>query len=136
VDKNARDIARLSAELARLRSQVVVRPAAPAAADNDETWIEIIGGNALASGYDCIQYADSVTPAAVYDPDVDTSYPVGLGNGYLWINGERQADRVLVRHRFSANQVPIEQGRPVQTSGTETLSYSGTDMTAYLVYWL
>jgi len=105
--------------------------------------IQIIGGNAMASGIQAIQYAASVTLAQVYDPDVDTAYISGLGNGWLFIDGIRQANRVLVRHDFIGDQTPLITGRRVAVRGTVALTYTDpgppivtTDMTAYLLDWI
>jgi hypothetical protein len=94
----------------------------------------IIGGNALATGHESIQYAASVTPGAVYDPDVDTVYPAGLGNGWLFVDGVQQLNRVLVRHDFTGYTQPLLAGRIMGVRGTVTLYYpSDPDgpMTAY-----
>ena len=98
--------------------------------------IQIIGGNPMASGIESLQYAATVTVPQVYDPDVDTSYVQGLGNGWLFIDGIRQPNRVLVRHDFIGDQTPLITGRRVATRGTVTLTYSATDMTAYLLDWI
>lgn len=127
-------IRRLEQELAALRAQVPVRT--PRARRERDIWAQIIGGNPLASGIEAIQYAASVTPLAVYDPDVDTAYPNGLGNAWLFIDGKRQLDRVLVRHNFIGDQTPVLSGRPVQVFGSETLTFSGTDMIAYYIAWI
>jgi len=105
--------------------------------------IQIIGGNAMASGIEAIQYAATVTMPKVYDPDVDTAYVAGLGNGWLFANGIRQPNRVLVRHDFIGDQTPLITGRRVSVSGTVTLTFTAagppivtTPMTVYLVDWL
>lgn len=97
--------------------------------------VRILYGQTLTSGVNVIKYAASVTPAAVYDPAVDTSYPAGLGNGYLYLDGVVQDDLVLVRHDFAGDQAPLLSGRVLLVVGTETLTYSGTDMTAYRLGW-
>jgi len=107
----------------------------PSPADSVER-IQIIGGNPLASGIEAVQYAASVTLAQAYDPDVDTAYVAGLGNGWLFRDGIRQPDRVLVRHDFIGDQTPLITGRRVSVSGTVTLTHSATDMTVYLIDWL
>lgn len=113
----------------------LLRPAlAPPISKN--IWAQIIGGNPLSSGIECIQYAASVTPLAVYDPDVDTAYPNGLGNAWLYIDGILQTNRILVRHSFTGDQSPILSGRIVALNGREILTYSGTDMVARVVYWI
>jgi len=105
--------------------------------------IQIIGGNPLASGIEAIQYAATVTMPKVYDPDVDTAYVAGLGNGWLFLNGIRQPNRVLVRHDFIGDQTPLITGRRVSVSGTVTLTHTAagppivtTPMTVYLIDWL
>lgn len=129
-----REIERLHRDLARLRAQVPVRMP-PSAVATPVKVVEIIGGQDLGGGYLGIVYAPSVTPAAVYDPDVDTDYPDGLGNAWLWIDGVRQANRVLARHDGETTQYPLAAGHRARVRGTETLTYSGTDMTVYTVRW-
>lgn len=97
--------------------------------------VRIIGGNPV-GGIEQIVYAASVTPPKVYDPDVDTSYVDGLGNAWLFRDGVRQADRVLVRHDWLDDATPLLSGRIVGVRGTVTLTYSGTDFTAYLLDWI
>ena len=92
--------------------------------------LQIIGGNELASGIPTIQYSATVTPLAVYDPDVDTVYPTGLGNAWLWVNDEIDS-RVLARNRFAGDQAAWFSGRFLDVTGTEILTYSATDMTVY-----
>lgn len=97
-------------------------------------WIS--GGNILATGHEAIQYAASVTPTAVYDPDVDTAYPVGLGNGWLFVNGVMQLNRVLIRHDFTGYTQPLLAGRIMGVRGTSTLYYPAEPdgpMTVYLL---
>lgn len=130
-----REIDRLQRDLARLRAQVPVR-VAPSASDPVFLTVRIIGGNPLASGVECIQYAASVTPPKVYDPDVDTSYVTGIGNAYLYRNGQPVAGAVLVRHDWVADQMPLRSGRVLRVRGTVTLTYSGTDFTAYTLDWM
>lgn len=126
---------RLESELIRLRQQVPLRIGAIPSSAVVDRWVQIIGGNPLASGFECIQYAPSVTPLALYDPDVDTAYPTGLGNGWLWEDGER-IGRVLVVHDYEGDQTPADSGRPVAVNGTTTLTYGSDTMTAYRVHWL
>lgn len=100
-----------------------------------DLWIKTIGGNPLASSLETIQYSATVTPAAVYDPEVDTVYPTGLGNGYLITDGVI-GNKVLVRHSYAVDPSPLLSGRPVRVNGTEILSYGGTDMLCYVVHWI
>jgi hypothetical protein len=125
---------RIQTQIDRLSARVPVRLGSAVTAVVDR-WVQIIGGNPLASGFECIQYAPSVTPLALYDPDVDTSYPTGLGNGWLWEDGER-IGRVLVVHDYEGDQTPADSGRPVAVNGTTTLTYGSDTMTAYRVHWL
>ena len=99
--------------------------------------IQIIGGNPLNSGIEAIIYAESCTPGVSgYNADIDVIYEEGLGNGWLFINGQRQPNRVLVRHDFIGDQTPLMTGRRVSTSGTTQVSGSGGTMTAYIVDWI
>lgn len=132
----AQGVARLRTEVGKLQEngqRRIIYPGStpPAPAAVKQVWI--IGGNALATGQEAIQYAATVTPAAVYDPDVDTVYPQGLGNAWLYIDGIRQTDRVLVHHDFLGYTQPLLAGRIMGVIGTEILTYSGTDMTVYLL---
>jgi len=137
----AREIDRLRAQLQRLQDRVPVR--LPPGGEARVLRIQIIGGNPLASGIEAVQYAASVTLAQAYDPDVDTAYIAGLGNGWLFINGIRQPNRVLVRHDFIGDQTPLITGRRVSARGTVTLTFTAagppivtTPMAVYLVDWL
>lgn len=93
----------------------------------------IIGGQ-VSSSIDIIQYAASVTPAAVYDPDVDASYPAGLGRAWLIEDG-LAVSRVLVRHNVAGWRVPFVAGQAPRTLTTVTITYSGTDMTCWVPSW-
>ena len=98
--------------------------------------LQVIGGTLL-SGVDCIRYASSLTPTKVWDPEVDTTgYDVGLGRGWLYINGQRQSKRVLIRHDFAIRPRPIPSGAMLRGFSTVTLTYSGTNFTAYVFDWL
>lgn len=102
----------------------------------------VTGGNAalIGGGIEGIQYASTVTPTAVYDPNVDTVYPAGLGNGELYVNGVRQAGKVLIRHNFYGNQWAVLQSAMLRVAGTVTLTYdpgSGpVPMTCYTFDWI
>jgi len=105
--------------------------------------IQIIGGNVMASGIEALQYAATLTLTQAYDPDADTVYIPGLGIGWLFIDGIRQANRVLVRHDFIGDQTPLITGRRVAVRGIVALTYTDpgppivvTGMTAYLIDWL
>ncbi len=96
----------------------------------------IIGGNPFASGLEGIAYAASVAPLAVYDPDVDTAFPDGLGTCWVYINGLRQLHKYLFRHNFLGDQSRLITSREVGIIGSETLSFGGTDMTALTASWV
>lgn len=119
----------------RSRSREVISPRGGAGATTLRT-LRIIGGNLAALAVEGIGYAETVTPAAVYDPDVTTVYPLGLGNAWLFIDGVRQPNRVLVRHEWIGDQTPLLSGRMVAVRSTGTLSFGGTDMTVYFMSWL
>lgn len=129
-------VAELEQEVADLRERLRQVPGvfSPSSEEQPKLAIQIIGGNTI-SGIDCIKYASTVTPAAVYDPDVTTAYPDGLGRGWLWSNGAR-IGRVLVRHAFLALPYPMQIGRVLRVAGTASISYDpGTgpvSMTCYL----
>lgn len=96
-----------------------------------ELSLEIIGGYLL-SGIDSVRYAASLTPTKVWNPEVDTaSYDAGLGRAWLFINATRQPTRVLIRHDNSGHPRPLIAGARVRCVGTVTLTYSGTNFTAY-----
>jgi len=124
--------------IARLRQEMAMRPirvpTRGGGSVQPKQSIQIIGGNTV-SGIDCIKYASTVTPAAVYDPDVDTAYPDGLGRGWMWVNGARSS-RVLVRHWLLAWPYPVLPPRLLRVAGTTSISYDpGTgpvSMTCYL----
>jgi hypothetical protein len=104
--------------------------------------LSVLGGNAalIGGGIEGIQYASTVTPAAVYDPDVTTVYPAGLGYGVLFNNGVRQAGNVLIRHDYYGNQWAVLQSALLRVAGTVSLSYDpGTGpvtMTCYTFDWI
>lgn len=128
--------------IARLRQELAMRPirvpTRGGGSVQPKQSIQIIGGNTV-SGADCIKYASTVTPAAVYDPDVTTAYPDGLGRGWLFINGVIQSRRVLVRHAFVGYERPVFASSVWGVLATTSLSYDpGTgpvSMTAYLLAW-
>lgn len=96
-----------------------------------ELSLEIIGGYLL-SGIDSVRYAASLTPTKVWNPEVDTaSYDAGLGRAWLFVNATRQPTRVLIRHDNSGHPRPLIAGARVRCVGTVTLTYSGTNFTAY-----
>lgn len=99
--------------------------------------VDVGNGDIIGNDLEGIVYAPSVTPADVYDPNVDTVYPAGLGCGFLYINGELQSGKVLIRHNYAHYPVPLLTGTVLSSPGTTTLTYDpGTgpvSMTAYLV---
>lgn len=124
--------------IARLRQEMAMRPirvpTRGGGSVQPKQSVQIIGGNTV-SGIDCIKYASTVTPGAVYDPDVDAVYPDGLGHAWLYVNGIIQSRRVLVRHNLVASELPMYVGQVWAVLTTTTLTYSGTDMTAYVPSW-
>lgn len=116
-------VAELEQEVADLRERLRQVPGvfSPSSEAQPKLALQIIGGNTV-SGIDCIKYASTVTPAAVYDPDVDTAYPDGIGRGWLWSNGVRSR-RVLILHGFAGFPYPVQAGRIFRASGTESISY-------------
>jgi hypothetical protein len=127
-----REIERLKGENERLRGLVPIRQ--EASAPSSFRFVQVIGGNTLASGQDGINFASTVTPTAAYDPDVDTTYPDGLGRGWLYSNG-RILRRVLLRHDYGAYTAPFLVGRRIKIGGTVSLTYSGTSFIAYTPDW-
>lgn len=127
-------VAELEQEVADLRERLRQVPGVfSPSSDQPKLAIQIIGGNTV-SGLDCIKYASTVTPAAVYDPDVDAAYPDGLGRGWLWSNGVR-GSRVLVRHWLSAWPFPLQPPRLLRVAGTTTISYDpGTGPVSMICY--
>ncbi len=102
----------------------------------DSLVLQVIGGQNV-SGIDMIKFAATVTPTALWDPNVNTSgYDNGLGYGYLFINGAVQVSKVLIRHSFYAHLRPVPSGARLRVAGTEVLTYSGSPMTAYIFDWM
>ena len=132
---NPRDLTRFQRELSMRPIRV---PTRGGGATQPKRAVQIIGGQTV-SGIDCITYASTVTPGAVYDPDVDTAYPDGLGRGWLFINGVLQSRRVLVRHAFVGYERPVFASSVWGVLATTSLSYDpGTgpvSMNAYLLAW-
>ncbi len=95
------------------------------------TRVWIIGGNILSTGHEAIQYAATVTPAALYDPDVTTVYPNGLGNCWVYVGGTRLANRALCRHNFTGYSQPLLAGRIMSVSGVESLTFGADVMLAF-----
>ncbi len=95
--------------------------------------VQIIGGNLLTSGHQAIKYAATVTLTQAYDPDVDTVYDAGLGNAWLFVNGIKQSNRVLVRHSFEGYTQPLLAGRIMSSPGVSAVTFGGTTMAAYLL---
>jgi hypothetical protein len=123
----------LRRDVAKLMARVAQRPLSTrrGGGTSAELSLEIIGGYLL-SGIDCVRYAASLTPTKVWNPEVDTaSYDAGLGRAWLFINATRQPTRVLIRHDNSGHPRPLIAGARVRCVGTVTLTYSGTNFTAY-----
>jgi hypothetical protein len=131
--RTRRELDTLRTDLRRLRSQTPLR--LPPARVTRTYHLKLIGGNELDSGQDGIIYAASVTPLAVYDPEVDTTFPDGLARGWLFIDGARQAERVLIRHDFLGHTGAFIGGTHLSVTGTTTLTYDGTPMTCYTIGW-
>lgn len=127
--------ARSFQELQRRSMQVPSRTGRSAGAASLRT-LRIIGGNLATLAVEGIGYAETVTAAAVYDPDVTTVYPLGLGNAWLFVDGVRQPNRVLVRHEWIGDQTPLLSGRMVAVRSTGIITFGGTDMTVYFMSWL
>ncbi len=96
--------------------------------------IQIIGGQAL-SGVSVITYAaDPLTPDRTYDPYVDTTYPNGMGYGWIYDRRGMQQAKVLIRHSYAGYTDPFMAGRVVLTPGTVKLTAAdATVMYAYLI---
>ncbi len=104
-------------------------------------FLQIIGGNSLgSSGQAGIGYQASLTLSALYNPDVDVVYPTGLGNAWLWVDGQRQTTRVLVVHDASNYQTPLLAGVRRRVLNTTVLTVAsgadaGSTMVAYRHTW-
>ena len=123
----AREIAELRQEVIRLKQQVQQRPIIVPTRNGGpppERLLSILGGNLTSIGVDGIRYAPSVTAAAVYDPNVDTVYPNGLGYGQLFIDGVVQNSNVLIRHNFLGYIGPVLRRFLLPVLGAETLSFT------------
>ncbi len=100
-------------------------------------FLRIIGGQ-LQSDVPMIQYAlTDPTLTDTYDPEVDTDYPIGLGNAELWGDGELIAT-VLVRHNFPGFPSPLMAGDDYLVNGTMTITidsgaHEGEVLTFYTV---
>lgn len=146
---SAVELQNLKIQVATLRNELRQRPiitsrTPPATVVQNKTLV-VIGGNAaqIGNSLEGIQYASAPpTLTQAYDPDVDTVYPAGLGRGYLYINGEPQANRVLIRHDFAPYPPPVLVGTLLRPAGTVTLTYDPggggavVTMTAYRFDWL
>jgi hypothetical protein len=94
--------------------------------------LEIIDGADLGNGLVGIEYAGSVSPPTVYDPDVDTTYVTGMGNAYLWTDGVLSPNRVLVRHDAAGAPWPILEGMRFPVAGIVSVTAGdGSVMTCY-----
>jgi hypothetical protein len=128
----------------RLRQVPAAWPEPEAAATEYRT-LCVIGGNAAIIGgsIEGITYLETLaTLTQEYDPNTDTVYPAGLGYGFLFINGVRQAGNVLIRHNFYGNQWAVLGSALLRVCGTETVTYDPgggapiISMTAYTFDWL
>jgi hypothetical protein len=120
--------------LQQIKADLAARPLIPAVAGGAaaaQLRLLIIGGN-TSNGVNCIKFASSVTPAKVYDPDVDTTYPDGLGRAVLFVDGV-DSGRVLVRHLFESWKAPLIGGQVMRVTGTAKIG-SGEDDTENTVY--
>lgn len=102
--------------------------------------VKIIDGNLSGDTASILYYATDPTLSALYDPDVDTSYPTGLGRAWLMDESGQQLQRVLVRHDFSGAQAPLVAGWVYKVRGTRYLTVAsgpdaGRTMLVYLVTW-
>lgn len=123
------------AKLEQLTRRIPSRFAGGGAASSVKVLV-IIGGNTLAAGVPGIKYsAGPIVPTQVYDPEVDSVYPDGMGRANLYVNGVLQPLRVLVRHNYAAYKAPIIGGSQVTVFGTDSLIYSATTMTLYTFGW-
>ncbi len=116
----------------------ILLPGASASASS--SFLQIIQGQEIATGQYAINYSASLTLTQLYDPDVDTTYPSGLGNAWLWTNGARSTGRVLVRHDATDYQFMLLAGVRRRVLGTTTLTvasgiHAGETMTAYRHTW-
>jgi hypothetical protein len=88
--------------------------------------VQVIGGQ-VEDGVDIIQYSlADPTLAKVYDPDVDTTYPAGLGRGWLMDARGHQVERVLVRNDFAGMAMPLVGGWSYIVGRTTTLDLSSS----------
>jgi hypothetical protein len=109
-------------------------------APTDRRTVEVIGGQ-TSGDIACVLYnATDPTLAQSYDPDVDTDYPTGLGNAWLYDYRGQRSRRVLVRHDFSGAPAPLVAGWVYKVRGTRLLTIasgadSGQTLRVYLVTW-
>ena len=103
-------------------------------------FVKVIGGNLISSSIEAVQYSATISITQEYDPNVDTVYPIGLGNGKLYLDGIPQDGNCLIRHNFTGEQMAIQSGRCVAVLGTVSIPVSGSDphvdLLAHTVYWL
>ena len=126
--------------LQRLESYLPRIQLRPTAVRSTGQVIQIIGGQTVSS-VPCIQYdATDPTLTQVYDPDVDTVYPTGLGNGWLYDQRGLRSRRVLVRNDFSGAAIPAMGGWVYIVGATRSLTVAsgdrmGTALTVYTLTW-
>lgn len=102
--------------------------------------VQVIGGQTI-SGVDCIQYQGTdLTLSQLYDPDVDTVYPDGLGRGWLMTDQGQPDQRVLIRNDFTGLAAPMVGGwvylvRNVTTLVVASGADAGKSMDVYTVTW-
>jgi hypothetical protein len=124
--------------LQQIKADLAARPLIPAVAGGAAAAVDdrvlIIGGQ-IASGIDVINFSATCSPSKIYDPDVDESYPSGLGNASLYRDGV-YVGKVLVRHGNPSWPAPFIAGQLLRVVGESIVGSGGSyEQTALVVSW-
>lgn len=128
--------AKIDATAARVAALPVI-PRMGGGAVAPHRMLSLIGGNLLTGGVQGLKYAaDPLTLTDAWDPNTDPVMDDGIGRAVLYVDGQPQADYVLIRHNFPAWPAPLVTGQRVAVLGTVSLVYDagGPDeatLTAY-----
>jgi hypothetical protein len=124
---------RTEARVAALTDRVAARPAIAGKAgggSEPERLVSIIGGNLLGSGAYGIKFVSALpTVDKFYDPDVDTTFPDGLGYATYYVDGVLEPENVIVIHDWTIYRAPLISGLVLPVRGTMTIPITPTPVT-------